>query len=131
MSVLNSKENILKALSTHPFALIRQWESYKKEENYDDSKGIMGLSIGYFILVLCFVFLPFILAIYYLIKNRSVLPTWALILGWALLLSGFAIFALLIAVFVKEDKPVYPMGYPMAYPMAYPPGYQQNPAQTR
>ena len=59
------------------------------------------------------------------------IPTWALILGWALLLSGFAIFALLIAVFVKEEKPVYPMGYPMAYPMAYPPGYQQNPAQTR
>jgi len=113
--MLNSTENIAKALSSHPIVLWQEWENYQKnQENFDattsppssDDEGVMGLSFGVFLMILLLVFVPFILAIYYLIKNRAVMPTWAFVLGWVLLFSGFALFALLLALFAKKEEPV-------------------------
>lgn len=89
---------INECLKRHPLELLARYNKYTEEqkqikENYKDenvsssgSNYLFGLSLGIFLFVLVIMFIPFIAAIYLLIKYADKLSTWVKVVGWILTL---------------------------------------------
>lgn len=77
-------------------------ENYiSNDETGKDDKKYLGLAVGVFITLLIIQLVIFVLAIYFLVKNSKVMPSWALVVA-ILFLLWFPLMTLLFALLIKK-----------------------------
>jgi hypothetical protein len=102
-----SNQNMMRAFASNPLEMMYRWQQYQEQqkENFAntnptgaiannnggrnenaDPELLFGLAGGMFFLVLLLMLVPFILAIYLLVKHGDELPQWVKIIGWVITL---------------------------------------------
>lgn len=110
-----NNEIIKKALTTSPLVIMKAYKdnkdmisAYLKGESIegynDDSKTILGFSLGAFSVVFLINLAITIWAIYALVKYGKTLPTWSLILSIVLLFIGGGVFSLILVYVTRGTK---------------------------
>lgn len=113
--------NMLNEFQKHR-PMIHAYLKGESVENYDDNDGgaLFGMSVGVFLLMFIVIVGIWIWALVTLIRNWSMLETWAKVLGFiGLFLSvGGPIMTLIVAHIGKKSGPtasVYAVGQPYKY----------------
>jgi len=130
-----SAASVQRAMYTSPIELLYRWNQYQEERkkfegfdgnfppnvlpdqpanppviqtgNSSETKWLFGLTGAMFFVVLLLALLPFIIAIYLLVKHGDRMPQWAKIAGWicALLpVPGGSIIAIILVFSTKSKE---------------------------
>jgi hypothetical protein len=127
---MNNSAGIQKALHTSPIELLYRWNKYQEHkktiEGFDgnfgnvpnfppppkdvdnEAKWLFGLTGSLFLVILLLMLIPFIIAIYLLVKHGDHMPQWAKIAGWICTLlpvPGGSIIAIILVFSTKSKEP--------------------------